>query len=75
MDLNKPILLELEPGDYFWCSCGKTDTPPFCNGNHKGSKFTPIKKTISKKGKVAWCNCKLTNEAPFCDGSHSKAFY
>lgn len=69
---NKPILTELTPGTYFWCACGRSNTQPFCDGSHEGSSFEPVKKNISKSGKVAWCNCKLTSEPPFCDGSHSK---
>lgn len=75
MNSNKPISLFLEPGNYFWCTCGKTNTPPFCDNQHIGTKFKPIKKTISKAGTVSWCNCKLTNEPPFCDGSHSRQHY
>jgi CDGSH-type Zn-finger protein len=69
---NKPILTDLKSGTYFWCSCSKSETQPFCDGSHNGTKFTPVKKVISEDGKVAWCNCKITNEPPFCDGSHKK---
>ena len=32
------LKMEMEPGEYFWCSCGKSVTQPFCDGSH--SKFT-----------------------------------
>lgn len=67
---NKPIKLELDPGDHYWCSCGKSKNLPFCDNTHVGSKFKPVKKTITEKKSVIWCNCQLTNDGPFCDGSH-----
>lgn len=69
---NRPILLALKAGTYFWCTCGKTSTPPFCNGSHNGLNEKPLKKVISSETKVSWCNCGITNDAPFCDGSHKK---
>ncbi len=69
---KKPAVLELEAGDYWWCSCGQSKTQPFCDGAHKGSGFTPVKFTLEEKKKVAACQCKYTNNKPFCDGAHVK---
>jgi CDGSH-type Zn-finger protein len=69
---TKPAVMELEAGDYWWCSCGKSDNQPFCDGSHKGSGFTPVKFTLDEKQKVALCLCKHTDNQPFCDGSHSQ---
>lgn len=68
---TKPTVLELEAGDYFWCSCGHSDNQPFCDGSHKGTEFTPQNFTLEEKQKVALCLCKQTSNTPFCDGSHS----
>ena len=68
---NKPAVIELEPGDYFWCACGRSASQPFCDGSHKGTGFAPTKVTIEEKKTVALCNCKHTGGPPFCDGSHS----
>ena len=69
---KKPAVLELEPGTYYYCSCGQSEKQPFCDGSHAGTEFTPMSFDITEKKKVALCQCKHTNNAPFCDGSHAK---
>ncbi len=68
---NKPAVLELEQGTYYWCSCGQSTNQPFCNGAHKNTEFTPIPFELTEQKTVALCNCKQTGNAPFCDGAHS----
>ena len=77
MDLPKiastsPSVENLEPGDYWWCSCGLSSQQPFCDGSHKGTGFGPEKITITEESTVALCNCKHSGNKPRCDGSHSK---
>jgi CDGSH-type Zn-finger protein len=67
-----PFVLDNEPGNYFWCACGKSAKQPFCDGSHKGTGFAPIKAVIEEKKKSAWCGCKHSKNSPFCDGTHSK---
>jgi CDGSH-type Zn-finger protein len=69
---NKPTIMQLEAGKYYWCSCGLSTNQPFCNGGHKGTEFTPVAFEITEKQTVAVCQCKYTANAPFCDGSHIK---
>jgi CDGSH iron-sulfur domain-containing protein 3 len=69
---KKPIVMELEPGKYHWCTCGLSANQPFCNGAHKGSGFVPMTFEIAEKKQVAICACKQTGNSPFCDGAHSK---
>lgn len=69
---TKPLVLDLEAGDYYWCSCGQSSNQPYCNGAHKGTGFTPMKFTLEEAKKVALCQCKYSENKPFCDGSHSK---
>lgn len=70
---KNPYAIEVEAGiSYFWCSCGKSAKQPFCDGTHKGSKFTPVKFDATKSMTVYFCGCKHTSKAPLCDGSHQK---
>ena len=63
--------MELEAGDYWWCSCGKSSKQPFCDGSHKGSNFTSKKIEITETKSYALCNCKHSGKGAFCDGSHN----
>ena len=65
-----PARLDLAPGDYFYCACGKSAKQPFCDGSHAGSTFTPLKFTVAEKTFMAVCQCKHTKNAPKCDGTH-----
>ncbi len=65
-----PAVLELEPGSFYWCRCGRSKNQPYCDGAHKNTDFSPMEFTIEEKKKVALCQCKQTDSAPFCDGSH-----
>ncbi|MCZ6727239.1 MAG: CDGSH iron-sulfur domain-containing protein [Acidobacteria bacterium] len=65
-----PYVLELEPGNYFWCACGKSANQPYCDGSHKGSDFRPVLLEVTESRRVALCGCKHTGSQPLCDGSH-----
>lgn len=67
---KKPAVLELEPGTYWWCQCGKSAQQPWCDGSHRGSGFAPVEVTITEKKRYAMCLCKQTANSPFCDGTH-----
>jgi len=67
---KEPAVLELEPGTYYWCTCGKSANQPFCDGSHEGTDFVPHELEITRKQTVALCQCKHTKKPPFCDGSH-----
>jgi CDGSH-type Zn-finger protein len=69
---KKPCILELEPGTYWWCTCGRSASQPFCDGSHKLTDFSPMEVIIDKKDTYYFCSCKQSNNKPFCDGSHKK---
>ncbi len=69
---KSPVMMDMEPGTYWWCACGKSKNQPFCDGSHKGSEFSPKEVKIDEKMTVWWCRCKQTDNPPFCDGSHKK---
>lgn len=69
---TKPAVLELEAGDYWYCTCGQSANQPFCDGSHQDTGFTPQQFTLAEQQRVALCQCKRTGNAPFCDGSHTK---
>ena len=68
---KSPIAVELEAGKtYYWCTCGKSDKQPFCNGAHKGGEFAPMAYTAPESKTAYLCACKHTKNGPLCDGSH-----
>ena len=71
MSNNLPVMMELEPGTYYWCSCGKSRTGPFCDGSHEGTTSRPVEFVITAKKKVSLCTCRRTKKAPYCDGTHA----
>lgn len=67
---KEPYATELEPGTYFWCACGRSQSQPFCDGSHKETSLEPVKFEIDEKKTVYLCGCKQTGGKPFCDGTH-----
>lgn len=66
-----PFTITVEAGKtYYWCSCGRSDSQPFCDGAHKGTNFSPVQYVATETKELYFCGCKATKTAPFCDGSH-----
>ena len=66
-----PAVLNLEPGTYHWCACGRSENQPFCDGSHAGTGFTPVSFEVEEEKRVALCQCKRTANRPMCDGTHN----
>jgi CDGSH iron-sulfur domain-containing protein 3 len=69
---KSPFVLKVEPGTYYFCTCGESKKQPYCDGSHKGSAFAPKKVEITETQTVAWCGCKHSTTGHTCDGSHKK---
>lgn len=67
-----PYPVEVEEGrDYYWCSCGRSNKQPFCDGSHKDTGMTPVKFKAEQTGTVYFCGCKHSKKGPLCDGTHT----
>ena len=67
-----PLPVDVEEGrKYFWCSCGKSDRQPLCDGSHQGTEFLPLTYVAETTRTLYFCACKHTRGAPLCDGSHN----
>jgi CDGSH-type Zn-finger protein len=70
---KEPYGVTVEAGkSYWWCSCGRSKSQPFCDGSHAGTGFEPVEYKATKSGEVWFCGCKHNQGGVLCDGSHSK---
>jgi len=67
---TRSIKLELEPGAYWWCACGRSQSQPWCDGSHKGTEFKPLKYEVAETQRCSLCACKRTQHPPLCDHAH-----
>ena len=57
---KKPMSVNLDAGDHYWCACGKSSNQPFCDGSNRGTDFTPVKFTVDESQESYLCMCKHT---------------
>lgn len=68
-----PYAVDVEAGKSYWfCSCGKSASQPFCDGKHQGSAFAPKEFKAEQSETVYLCGCKHSSNGMTCDGSHQK---
>ena len=66
-----PYKIDAKAGQtLYFCSCGLTKNPPYCDGSHKGSGKSPHAVKVEKDGPVWACGCGKSKNLPLCDGSH-----
>ncbi len=70
---NRPHVVNLQKGEeYYFCTCGRSKTQPFCDGSHAGTTFTPKAFTADEDEEAYLCACKHSKNLPYCDGTHKK---
>lgn len=78
--MNKPVISDNKPKKislskdkkYFFCTCGRSQNQPMCDGSHKETTLTPMAFVAEKDGDAWLCACKHTGNAPYCDGTHKQ---
>ena len=69
---KSPYAVEVKAGNsYWWCSCGKSASQPFCDGSHQGSEFLPVEYKAENNTTVYFCGCKHSANGVQCDGRHA----
>lgn len=70
---GEPMVVDVVKGEtVYFCQCGKTNTPPFCDGSHQGSGKEPLAYTPDTDEQCYICRCGKSGNIPFCDGSHNR---
>lgn len=69
---RRGVSVELEPGTYHWCACGRSRNQPFCDGSHEGTGIEPVALELTEAKRIKLCLCKRSGHPPRCDGSHNR---
>jgi len=68
---TKPIKVQLtKDEEYLFCSCGQSNSQPFCDWSHVNSSFEPLNFKSEETGDAFLCMCKHSKNKPYCDGTH-----
>lgn len=78
--MNKPIIADNKPAkvtlakgqQYYFCTCGRSKSQPFCDGSHVGTPFSPKVIVADNDGDAYLCACKHSANTPYCDGTHKQ---
>ncbi len=70
---KNPAIVKLDKYKvYAWCTCGRSEKLPFCDGLHKGTEFKPLIFKAEEDKEHKLCNCGNTKKAPYCDATHKR---
>lgn len=70
---TKPAKVGLTKGnEYYFCTCGRSNNQPFCDGSHAGTDFKPKLFTPEESNDAYLCQCKHSANLPYCDGTHKQ---
>ena len=68
---GQPYVVDVSANETkYICQCGKSITPPYCDGSHQGSDIEPLAYTANVDEQLYICGCGKSAGKPFCDGSH-----
>lgn len=69
-----PIEIYETPGKRAYCTCGWSESLPYCDGAHNrmdtGCKSCKVE--IAEPGLRWVCQCHRSGNMPWCDGTHEK---
>jgi len=72
-DKSKPVKVLLETDKFYaWCTCGRAEKMPFCDGAHKGTGYKPKIFKVEAEKEYLLCNCGNSKNTPYCDGTHKR---
>jgi CDGSH iron-sulfur domain-containing protein 3 len=67
---DHPHVVELVPGDYRWCGCGRPAGAPLCDAGGADCATRSLRFTVTARSGMQWlCGCGRSRQLPFCDGS------
>ena len=71
-DSTKPYCkIECQPGKHYICTCKKSNNYPYCDGNHKGTQFSPECVEVTEPKSLFVCGCEKSKNGIHCDGSQA----
>ena len=69
----KQISVIVQHTQGFYCTCGKSERQPWCDGSHRGTEWKPYRFKYEGEAKVRGiCGCKmnLDSSGAICDSAH-----
>ena len=65
-----PFIVNVKAGcEYVWCSCGRSQAQPWCDGSHLGTGLEPITFVAPVTAEFYMCGCKKSDNKPYCFGN------